>query len=222
MARFNVSRRNARQRPEYERMLAGILVLYAVIIGFGDAKIGGPVRVGIVAFLVWSAARLRRERSLRLVAIVVGLTAVVATILATIFATPRLVSALVGLTSVVLIGTAMWTLAGTLRGRLVVDTSTVLGVLCIYLLLGLFFGGLHQLLGAFINPYVNGASNPPSSSDMLYFSVITLTTVGFGDITPVSEVARAVTVIEALTGQLYLVSVVAAVVGGWRGSQHSE
>ncbi|HEY7174432.1 MAG TPA: potassium channel family protein, partial [Micromonosporaceae bacterium] len=49
-------------------------------------------------------------------------------------------------------------------------------------------------------------------SDTLYFSLITLTTVGYGDIVPVANVARAVASIEALVGQLYLVSVVAAVV----------
>jgi hypothetical protein len=83
-------------------------------------------------------------------------------------------------------------------------------------LFALFFADVHQFFAAFSHDYLNGTSDPPSPSDLLYFSVITLATVGFGDITPASEVARAVTVVEALIGQLYLVSVVAGVVGGWR------
>jgi Ion channel len=126
--------------------------------------------------------------------------------------------AVVGGCSVILIGAAIATIASTLLGRWVVDTATVLGVLCNYLLFALFFAAVHQFLSAFVHQYLHGTSDPPTPSDLLYFSVITLTTVGFGDITPASTVARAVTVTEALTGQLYLVSVVAGVVGGWRSS----
>ncbi|MFC7481184.1 potassium channel family protein [Luedemannella flava] len=61
-----------------------------------------------------------------------------------------------------------------------------------------------------------GVDGPPSASDLLYLSVITLCTVGYGDITPVSGLARALVVMESLIGQLYLVSIVAAVIGGWR------
>jgi hypothetical protein len=86
-------------------------------------------------------------------------------------------------------------------------------------LFALFFASLHQLLGAFIPDYLNGTGEFATPSDLLYFSSVTLSTVGFGDITPAAEVARAVTVVEALVGQLYLVSVVAGVVGGWRPPQ---
>jgi hypothetical protein len=129
---------------------------------------------------------------------------------------PELVSAVVGACSQVLTGLAIVTIASTLSVRERIDMVTVLGVLCIYLLFALFFAGVHQFLAGFTTPYLNGTGQPPSASDLLYFSVITVTTVGFGDITPASELARAVTVVEALTGQLYLVSIVAAVVGGWR------
>jgi hypothetical protein len=46
--------------------------------------------------------------------------------------------------------------------------------------------------------------------------------VGYGDITPASEAARSVAVTEALVGQLYLVSVVAGVVGGWRAAERGR
>ena len=46
-----------------------------------------------------------------------------------------------------------------------------------------------------------------------YFSFVTLTTLGYGDITPVTEVAKAITVLEAVAGQLYLVVAVAWLVG---------
>jgi hypothetical protein len=205
-----------RQRPEYIWMLVGIIVLYAAIIGFGQTGAGGPLRVTVLAFLVWNASRLRSGIHERRVALVMALVTVALSVTVSLFATPRTVVAVVAICSLLLTATAIANLASTLRGRLAVDASTVLGVLCIYLMFALFFADLHQLFAAFSPDYLKGTSNPPNPSDLLYFSVITLATVGFGDITPASEVARAITVVEALTGQLYLVSVVAGVVGGWR------
>jgi hypothetical protein len=116
----------------------------------------------------------------------------------------------------------MANIAGNLVRRRSVDLSTVLGALCIYLLFALLFAGLHQTLAAFIPAYLNGTADPPEPADLLYFSVITLSTVGFGDITPAADAAKAVTVLEALVGQLYLVSVVAGVVSAARGKRAGD
>ncbi len=77
----------------------------------------------------------------------------------------------------------------------------------------MFFGFLFPVV-----PILSGApffanQNDASIRDYLYFSFITLTTVGFGDLTPRTDLGRALTVIEAVLGQLYLVSAVALVVG---------
>ena len=49
--------------------------------------------------------------------------------------------------------------------------------------------------------------------DYLYFSIVTMTTLGYGDITPVSSIAKSVTLLIALSGQLYLTILVAMLVG---------
>jgi Ion channel len=49
--------------------------------------------------------------------------------------------------------------------------------------------------------------------DHLYFSFITITTVGYGDLAPAGDLARSLSILEALIGQLYLVTVVAVIVG---------
>lgn len=206
----------SRQRPAYLRLLAAILGAYALIIAFGDTGVGAAARVGLLGILLWASTRLRTERRLGVWAVVVAGLALLVTAVASAIGGPRLVGGVVGACSTVLIGLAVVTIASTLRVRGTVDVVTVLGVLCIYLLFALFFASVHQVFGAFSTEYLNGTDNPASGSDLLYFSVITIATVGFGDITPASEIARAVTVVEALTGQLYLVSVVAGVVGGWR------
>lgn len=203
-------------------MLAAILLSYAVIIGLGDTGLSAPLRIVLLVILVWTSARLYVHPAMRRAALVIGVIAFLVTAGSVTFAPADVTYALVGGWSVVLIGLAIAAIAGRLLGRWRVDTTTVLGVLCIYLLFALLFSAVNQTFAAFGGPYLNGVQNPPKPSDLLYFSVITMTTVGYGDITPASEAARAVAVIEALTGQLYLVSVVAGVVGGWRAPGHRQ
>ena len=202
--------------PEYFRMLAGILAVYVIIIGFADSDAGSAARVGLLGFLVWTAARLHVDKRLRRFAALLAVLAFVSTAVLVETAPARVTYGIVGFWSSALLVVAIGSVVAVLIERAVVDTSAVLGVLCIYLLLGLLFGGVHQIAAAFQPHYLNGAGQPPDSSDLLYFSVITMTTVGYGDITPACLAARAIAVVEAITGQLYLVSVVAGVVAGWR------
>lgn len=202
----------------YVRMLAAIVVAYAVTIGFGEAVAGGPGRLLVLGYLLWDALRLRKPaRPGRRLAVLVSTAVVVAAaILGGLAAPLPVASGFVGAVSLCLTAGVIAIVASAARERHGVDTQTVLGALSVYLLLALLFASLHQLFAAF-NPdgYLHGVQGLPSAADQLYFSVITLATVGYGDIVPASSLARAVVVVEAMTGQLYLVSVVAAVVGGW-------
>lgn len=90
-----------------------------------------------------------------------------------------------------------------------VTVRTLLGAIAFYLLLGLVFARLYAFVGAvgdgrfFVQP-----GNDVESS-YLYFSFVTLTTVGYGDLSAVTRLGRALVVAEALLGQLYLVTIVA-------------
>jgi hypothetical protein len=197
-------------------MLAGILAAYALIIGAGGSLLGHGGRVLLLGGLLWTAFRTRSMRHYHgWMAIVVTAVVFAATLVATLVGSPRVAEGVVGAGSFVMITLVIIVIISTIVriGRL--DTDAVLGVLCVYLLLALFFSSFNQVFASAMHGYLHGTSDPPSESDLLYFSVITLTTVGYGDITPAQELARAVSVVEALTGQLYLVSVVAGVVGNW-------
>lgn len=123
------------------------------------------------------------------------------------------------------IGIALWlalsltTLVAIVR-RLVtyrrINIQLVLGLLTIHLLIGLSFGlGYLFVESRGIEAFAQGAQG---LSGCLYFSYVTLSTLGYGDIAPASYVVRALSVAEATIGQIYLVSVVAFAVGRLGGS----
>jgi hypothetical protein len=90
----------------------------------------------------------------------------------------------------------------------------ILSAITVYVLLGVFWGFAYLLLheaspGAF---NLDPALGSPEVQ-LRYFSLMTLTTVGYGDIVPRSSEARAFASIEALLGQIYLAAVVARIVG---------
>jgi hypothetical protein len=95
----------------------------------------------------------------------------------------------------------------------VVSGETLLGAICVYLLLGLLFAAADGTIEGVQGTAFFVQLARASWMDRLYFSFVTLTTVGFGDLTPATDAGRVAAITEALTGQLYLVSVVAVVVG---------
>ncbi len=107
------------------------------------------------------------------------------------------------------------------RDRGGVNVRTVAGVLCIYLLLGMLYANAYQLIADLSSGPFFAQLSDPTTNEFLYFSFLTITTTGYGDLTAVTDVGRSVAIGEALTGQIYLVTVVALIVAnvGRRGLQ---
>ena len=93
-----------------------------------------------------------------------------------------------------------------------VTLNTLAAAITAYLLIGLFFSSLYWCDAAFQHYTVFNQTTAPNPSDYIYFSFITLTTVGFGDITPATQVARSLAIFEAILGQVFLVTAVARIV----------
>ena len=104
-----------------------------------------------------------------------------------------------------------------------VTSQTVIGAVCGYLMIGYVFTYCYLVL-TFLDPAAIAVNGQPLGvegvtnigehmAELIYFSFISLTTVGYGDVVPVCPVARTLVVVEILTGQLYLAAFVARLVG---------
>ncbi|MEL6448869.1 MAG: ion channel [Pseudomonadota bacterium] len=95
-----------------------------------------------------------------------------------------------------------------------VTANTIVGAICAYILLGMLWGYLYSLVEA-IQPgsFSTDVQDTGLVGRFVYFSMVTLTTLGYGDITPVSAAARGLAVVEATLGQVYLTVLVARLVG---------
>jgi len=106
------------------------------------------------------------------------------------------------------------TLSRVLRHRRVTH-ETVLGALCSYVLLGLMFAFLYLAVDDFVVDRFFAQEGAHEQSEFVYFSFVTLTTLGFGDLSPAVGLPQALTVLEALCGQIFLVTLVARLVTLW-------
>lgn len=97
-----------------------------------------------------------------------------------------------------------------------VTSDTIKGGVCVYFLIGFFWSILYAMVCS-INP--TAFSIPMQASDINYFSFTTLTTVGYGDIAPISPVARLLANLEAIVGILYPAISIARLVGLYSSQQ---
>lgn len=104
-----------------------------------------------------------------------------------------------------------------------VDMDAVFGACCVYLLVGLAWESVYTLVewqipNSFALPSGSPASGPgldlvSIQADLMYFSLITMTTIGYGDITPVSPPARILSALQGVVAQLYVAIIIARMVG---------
>jgi len=125
-----------------------------------------------------------------------------------------LVATLMGLVAVVILNDV-------LRGSMITSDS-IYGAICSYLLLAISWGSLYGAIGLLIPDAFSFTGEPLNlkqvgEGGMLYFSFVTLTTLGYGDIVPVHRLARTLCWMEAAFGQIYLAVLIAKLV-----SQHQS
>ncbi len=204
-----------RLRERYGLLLAAIVVTFAIQ---GIATPGGAeqiivcVLLGITLLLaLWATDTRRRYMVPAMVLVVlVGIASVVQALNGEIDgAATRVANALLVALAppAIVVG-----VVHDLRARQTVTIQAVMGVLCIYLLIGMFFAFVYGAIARVSGTSFFAGGAPSSVSSCLYFSFTTLSTVGYGDLTAHSNLGHTLSVAEALLGQVYLVTIVSLVV----------
>ena len=97
-----------------------------------------------------------------------------------------------------------------------IDLNRLTGAICVYLLFGFMFGLIHILVAWLLPGSYVGIGSPEAEDqevNYMYYSFVTLTTLGYGDVSPIRPLARAVAYIEAVIGVFYVAILVGALVG---------
>lgn len=97
-----------------------------------------------------------------------------------------------------------------------IDGNKIVGAICIYLLMGLIWTLIYLFIAQAIPGSFNGLEQAlwyDNFADVAYYSFVTLTTLGYGDISPVEPVARFFVYMEAITGVFYMAILVASLIG---------
>jgi hypothetical protein len=95
-----------------------------------------------------------------------------------------------------------------------VTADLIMGAVCVYFFIGLMWGFVFSLLEGFQpGSFRFGQGQAAGLSNFLYYSFVTQTTLGYGDITPITAPARSLSLLEAVIGQLYLAVLIARLVG---------
>ncbi|WP_433383897.1 potassium channel family protein [Actinoplanes sp. CA-142083] len=175
---------------------------------------------------VWYALRISHAHtSLRVLAAVIFLLSLIAGCW-NLFDNPNTLLGLIFFAGSVLYVVAPVSILGDLGRRRHVDRELMLGALATYLMLGMAFAFSYRCVAAFQSSPFYGAQGDGTLADSLFYSFVTLTTTGYGDLVPAGNPGRTMAVLEALLGQLFLVTAVAKVVNvwspkGWRDKFHS-
>jgi len=151
----------------------------------------------------------------------IGITFVVAGVILNIMAV-ALSSALLRFGTILsLMGFLLVAITFTLRQVVVgteINTNRLVGAVCVFLMMGVIWAFAYSMLELLAPGSFQGVTESPQAawdSGWLYFSFVTLTTLGYGDILPVSAVARMLAFMQAIAGQFYLAVLVAGLVSAY-------
>ena len=220
-----------RHRRLWRRIAAGdsygivfVLIVLALAVGVATPDTAVGLTVGIVVMsitlLVTFKASMVSPRVMRLATLIVAL----GTLLALAFVLTGAVEesrAIARIFGAILAFIAPVLILQRLVRHYEVTIETVLGALCVYLLIGLMFANVYAAVDKYTGQAFFVQTEDAAFADYVYFSYVTQASVGYGDLTAATTLGRMLAVANGLLGQIYLVTVVAIIVGNLGRSRPS-
>ena len=205
-----------------------VLVLFVATFVFIAAAPNEPWALGVLAILqgatlfaaLWTSGLGEDKRPAIPLLIGVGVVAVLV-----IAYESDSTAALVAMVSALLVVATMAAMVLGVVDQREVNAQSVMGALCVYLLIGLFFTFVYAAIAAVHDDAFFASGETGSPFEFMYFSYVTLATLGYGDYTAAETLGRSLAVAELLIGQLFLVTAVGLLIGtlvARRGSANDD
>ena len=209
--------RRKRFDDSYGLVLLLLVVSYFCDATLGDYTWGRVVVVFVLAAATWLALRASQveRRPMRIAQALIPLLCVVA-VASLLIGDENVAHAVTAAISAILVIVAPIAIGRHLVRKLELTFENFLGAVCIYLLVAQLFATLFALTAVIAGQPFFVQTSHPTTIDYIYFSFVTMTTLGYGDYTSALNVGRMLAVMEAIFGQLYLITVVSLVVQNLR------
>lgn len=208
------------ERTNFSYLLVALSVFLAAIPLTDDFVAGSPPVVKAILFsaiMIIGVRSLKGAGSVFLAGMLFAVSGVILSVLSAQFESVTLqfasLLALLGFVLVAIFHTLRQVAFGT-----EINANRLTGAICVYLLLGVFWALAYSVLelaapGSFAG--FDAWDHRGWDSEWLYFSFVTMTTLGYGDLLPISATARALAYAEAVVGQFYIAVLVAGLVGAY-------
>ncbi len=207
-------------KPYRFRILLGILLIYFAVVPFFEKRLFTDLMA--TALLIFALSAISDSRRQLIAGSLVALFAIAAIWMVRWLPGIQLTIAENALDILFLVCVIFAILANVFRSR-EITTESLAGAICAYLLIGLLWADVFSVLetiqpGSFSSVAVASDAATTVQSVRLqvdqfsYFSFVTLSTLGYGDITPLTRPARNLAALEAIFGQLYLAVLIARLV----------
>ena len=206
-----------RRHNRYGLLLVVLMVSYLVS-AFFQGKWVSAVQIGLflgVSLIAFQAERIRR-RTARLLFGGIVFGSAVAAVLA--LNKSELDSGLAYIWSALMLAAAAAVIIRRVLAQPEVSLRSIYGAVSAYVIIGLTFAAIYAAINQFTHLEFFAQVSNPGLKTFQYFSFTTLTTLGYGDYTAKQSGGQAVAVIEAMLGQIFLATLVARLVAGYRGT----
>ena len=216
---------------EFSPLLVSLVVTMISVQVLEAHRLASSIPISIV--LLTGILAVRRERHVLVATLVLVIPALAVLWISEFFESTQSLVTLVAqsLLAIYLLFIAVVVMLAVLAHQQVTP-QTVVGAVCVYLLIAFVFASLYAILEFSVPGSLDfsgtriGADNSSIANTafprLLYFSFVTLTTLGYGDIVPVSGAARSLTISETLAGQLFLAAFIARLVGSMIAARRSS